>query len=530
MMIMITEPARTSTETNSQVPRGQRAIALVLAAVAGAAVMVVELGVARILTPVFGGSITVWALVIATTMLALAAGYMFGGRRADLKGGIYVAQRAAIYGALLCASIPLVRRPLIEVTIDLSTVAGAAISAVVLIAPSLFFLSQVSPALIRGLSSGGAGHIGGTAGGVYAISTMGSLVGTLAAVWMLLYTPLSVTFIGTAFITATTAIVLKPHLGTASLLVVMLSVAMIFSLGTNGQKLSALNARGEICTLVEKRHSLYGEIKVLERNGDYRYMVANGFDQGGIYIPTGLSTYNYDDALIAVVDLYLEQPESALIIGLGPGVMAKTLAQARVSVDVVEIDSEVLSAAREYFGYTGDAEIDDGRRFLQRSDHRWDVIFVDAFLGGSPPWQLYTREAFESYRSHLEHGGVVVLNLVGNHLDPDQLPALASVAATARTVFPTVDIYPDPWESDDYPTRNIFLAVSNRPRLKPLKPGSPTQADTLVDALARSRPIKIAPGRVLTDDSAPLEPLVRRTTEILRSRAREYLPLSLLIE
>ena len=46
---------------------------------AGAAVMVVELGVARILTPVFGGSIAVWALVIATTMLALAAGLALAG-------------------------------------------------------------------------------------------------------------------------------------------------------------------------------------------------------------------------------------------------------------------------------------------------------------------------------------------------------------------------------------------------------------------------------------------------------------------
>jgi spermidine synthase len=275
---------------------------------------------------------------------------------------------------------------------------------------------------------------------------------------------------------------------------------------------------------------LYGEIRILERADNYRYMVVNGFDQGGIYLPTGLSTYNYDDALIGIVDLYHNKPKSALIIGLGPGMMVKPLALAGVSVDVVEIDGEVVSAAREYFGYTGDAEVDDGRRFLQRSNHRWDVIFVDAFLGGSPPWQLYTREAFASYREHLEPGGVVVLNLVGSHLDPDQLPALASVAATARTVFPTVDVYPDPWEPDDSPTRNIYLAVSGRPRLKPLKAGSPAQSDTLVEALARSRPTKIAPGRVLTDDSAPLEPLVRRTTDILRSRAREYLPLSLLIE
>ena len=138
--------------------------------------MVVELGVARVLTPVFGGSISVWAIVIATTMLALAAGYAYGGYRADRSGGMVVAGRAAVIGALLCAAIPLIRLPLIEATIELSTLAGAATVALVLIAPSLFFLSQVSPALIRGLASDGVTHVGVTAGGIYAVSTLGSLI------------------------------------------------------------------------------------------------------------------------------------------------------------------------------------------------------------------------------------------------------------------------------------------------------------------------------------------------------------------
>jgi hypothetical protein len=97
-------------------------------------------------------------------------------------------------------------------------------------------------------------------------------------------------------------------------------------------------------------------------------------------------------------------------------------------------------------------------------------------------------------------------------------------------VFPQVDVYPDPWEPDDYPTRNIFIAASDRPRLKPQQPGNPIGADTLSEALARSSPHPVETGRILRDDSAPLEPLVRRTTEILRSRVREYLPVSLLVE
>jgi predicted membrane-bound spermidine synthase len=78
-------------QTSGDVRPWKKYVGLALAAVAGAAVMVVELGVARVLTPVFGGSIAVWAIVIATTMLALAAGYAVGGYLADRFGGIRVA-------------------------------------------------------------------------------------------------------------------------------------------------------------------------------------------------------------------------------------------------------------------------------------------------------------------------------------------------------------------------------------------------------------------------------------------------------
>ena len=505
-------------------------MALGLAAVAGAAVMVVELGVARILTPVFGGSITVWALVIATTMLALAAGYAFGGRRADVKGGLLVARRAAVFGALLCAAIPFVRPPLIAATIDLSTITGAAIAALVLIAPSLFFLSQVSPALIRGLSSDGIGHVGGTAGGIYAVSTVGSLVGTLGAVWVFLYAPLTAAFLGTALLTVTPALLLRAPVAGAAAAMLTIAVLLGMSLTGGTPEVSALNADGKVYRLLAKRQTLYGELRVVEAGEDFRYMIVNGTDQGGIDLHTERSAYAYDDGMIGLARLYAPGMTNALIIGLGPGVMAETLTREGVQVDVVEIDAEVLRAARAYFAFQGEAVVADGRRFLQRTDQRWDVIFMDAFLGGNPPWQLYTEEAFALYRAHLKPNGVVVLNLIGSHLDPAQRPALEAVVGTARAVFSTVDVYPDPWELDDYPTRNLFIAASEQPRVMPQRAGNPRAARRLSEALARSLPIAVDSGRRLTDDSAPLEPLVRRTTEILRSRTREYLPFDVLFD
>ena len=125
---------------------------------------------------------------------------------------------------------------------------------------------------------------------------------------------------------------------------------------------------------------------------------------------------------------------------------------------------------------------------------------------------------------------MVVLNLIGSHLDARQRPALEAVVSTGRAVFPTVDAYPDPWVRDDYPTRNIFIAAGHGPRIVPRQAGNPMGADTLSEALARSEPVAVNPGRLLADDAAPLEPLVRRTSNILRSREREYLPSRVLFD
>ena len=521
------QPDQPSDHLANKTRRHLKYTGLALATLAGATVMVVELGVARVLTPVFGGSIAVWAIVIATTMLALALGYAFGGYRADRVGGVRVAGRAAAIGALLCAAIPFLRVPIIEHTIDLATLTGATISALVLIAPALFFLSQVSPALIRGLADDGVSHVGVTAGGVYAVSTLGSLFGTLAAVWLFLYLPLQIGFIGTALLVLVPVLLLLPLLGGAALLAGGLVLGLSFTQDTGPA--GNLSTDDADYRLVEKRNSSYGEIRVVEKDGTHRYMIVNGFDQGGIDLQTGKSAYLFDEGLVALGRFYARDPERVLIIGLGPGVIATALQAAGMAVETVEIDRAVWQVAQEYFDFEGQVEVADGRRYLQRTGRSWDIIFVDAFAGGSPPWQLYTREAFALYERHLEPGGVVVLNFIGSHLDPAQLPALEAVVNTAREVFPVVDVYPDPWEPDDYPTRNIFIAASREPRHESRQAGDPWDAGTLADALARSRPIDVDPGRILTDDAAPLEPLVRRTSEVLRNRIREYLPVSVLL-
>lgn len=49
----------------------------------GVAVMAVELGASRLLAPYFSSSQIVWTIIIGTIMIAMALGYIWGGRLAD---------------------------------------------------------------------------------------------------------------------------------------------------------------------------------------------------------------------------------------------------------------------------------------------------------------------------------------------------------------------------------------------------------------------------------------------------------------
>ena len=76
----------------------------------------------------------------------------------------------------------------------------------------------------------------------------------------------------------------------------------------------------------------------------------------------------------------MSNPQSALIIGLGAGIMGTKLAGAGIDVVAAEIDPEVVRLALEYFSFQGNAVTVDGRRYLQREQRKSDLIFVDAYV------------------------------------------------------------------------------------------------------------------------------------------------------
>jgi spermidine synthase len=129
---------------------------------------------------------------------------------------------------------------------------------------------------------------------------------------------------------------------------------------------------------------------------------------------------------------YRPAARTALIIGLGGGLHARAFACHRLSVHAVDIEPAIIPLAREYFGFTGEATVSDGRAFLDRTDRQFDVMVLDTFQGSSVPPHLYTKEAFTRMRECLTAEGVLAVHLVAR----PQHPATAAVARTLTAVFP----------------------------------------------------------------------------------------------
>ena len=197
-------------------------------------------------------------------------------------------------------------------------------------------------------------------------------------------------------------------------------------------------------------------------------------------------------------------PRRIAILGDAAGTVARAYGHyfPRTRVDAVEIDGELTTIGKRYFGlggprlhlYTADA-----RPWLESSHARYDAIFVDAYRQPYIPFYLVTREFFELVRAHLNPGGVVIVN-VGHLPGSDALERV--VSATLHAVFPVVarDLVSD--------TNSLVVASTQPVSAARMVAGSerlPVDLQVLAGAVADRMAPALVGGPVYTDDKAPVE-------------------------
>jgi predicted membrane-bound spermidine synthase len=154
--------------------------------VVGAASLGAEIAAARLLAPYFGASTIIWANTIATVLVALSAGYALGGRLADRAPYMSRLCQLVLAAAVLLAAIPFVSAPLLRIaskalgSLSVGGFFGSLLAVLALVAVPVLLLGTVAPFAIR-LSLARAEESGSVSGRLYALSTVGSLVGTFLA-------------------------------------------------------------------------------------------------------------------------------------------------------------------------------------------------------------------------------------------------------------------------------------------------------------------------------------------------------------
>jgi spermidine synthase len=475
----------------------------------GTSTLGAEIAAARLMAPFFGDSTIVWANTIAIVLVALSVGYWFGGRMADRHPHLHGLCLLVLVASLLLALVPIVAHPFLTLSvkafdnISIGTFAGSLFGVLALVAVPVLMLGAVSPWAIR-LKLRAVEDSGETAGRMYAISTVGSLVGTFLA-----------------------ALLLIPLVGTQrTFLLFALGLALVATLGLGVRWLpvpalvAALLAippgtikGSEAGKVIYETETEYQYAQVVQLPDGVRHLELNeGQAIHSSYNPRGVLTGGYWDGLLADPVAALPQPPRRVaMLGTAAGTVARAYARylPDTRVDAVEIDRELLDIGRRYFGLEPRPQLrtiaEDARPFLRQTPDRYDVIMVDAYRQPYIPFYLTTHEFFALTRDRLTRGGVVAIN-VGHPEGSDRLERV--LTATLRSVFAYVAR--DPME----PTNTILMA-SDAPitRDRMAAPAGELPSDLRPLALRASTRLRpgLTGGTVYTDDRAPVEWLVDKS-------------------
>jgi spermidine synthase len=487
--------------------------------VAGMTTLGVELTASRLLGTVFGTSNIVWANIIGLILVYLTAGYFIGGRWADRSPQETTFYRLLAWAAFTAGLVPLVAHPVLRQAavavehLDAAVMAGSFLAVLVLFSVPVTLLGCVSPFAIR-LAIHEAQEAGRVSGRLYAISTLGSILGTfLPVLWLI---PL----IGTArtFLAFSLLLMAAALLG---LLVVRRRLALLYLwmpvllLGLSWWALAGpiKQAAGQIY----EAESAYNYIQVVERNG-VRYLLLNeGQGIHSMYLPDGGPTYGTWDYFLAAPffnlgPVTLTDVKRVGLVGLAAGTIAQQYTQVfgPVPIDGWEIDPAIVAVGRQYFDMKEpnlNVIIADGRWGLNNSREHYSVVGVDAYRLPYIPFQLTTREFFTQVSQHLDPDGVLVIN-VGR--TPDDRRIVSALATTMGAVFPSVHVVdvPNTFNTIIYGTVRStsvqYLADNYQELLAEGAPG--LLLDVLGRTLANLQPTPSAT-QVFTDDNAPIEQL-----------------------
>ncbi|WP_428657681.1 spermidine synthase [Runella sp.] len=424
------------------VPPGQRKLFLIVSFVEGAAVMIIELLGAKIVAPFYGTSMYVWASVLGVTLIALSGGYFIGGSVSNKYKDKSPLFAILAVGAILIIIAPGIAPTIMMATADLGVRIGSLISVSIYLLPPIFCMGMVSPIIIQLINQSQA-NAGQTAGTIYAISTVGGILATFLA-----------------------GFVLIPELGirtTATVTGLVLIVISAIGMLSRKQKTQAILSLGifvfsipfvygkstvdPAITVQYQSSGILGEWTVVDHRGfdkdgrqvNTRQLLLNGIDQ--TFTNVGIqpfSVWRYPHKITALAGIKPAKSK-ALLLGMGGGSIAYNLIRLGFELDIVELDERIPFIAEKWFGYDPTSAhliIDDARHYIRNTAEKYDVVILDIVNGEVQPSHMFTQEGLRELKTALNEDALVIVNFQGQ-LDTED-PILSRAPRSVIKTFESI--------------------------------------------------------------------------------------------
>ena len=434
--------------------RTQPAWMLPLMLFSGANAFLYEVLWTRMLTHVMGGSIYAFATMLAAFLTGIALGGGLAGKVAAHR------ERAAVAFAFAQVAIGVLSMgvyawmgPLIP---DARNAYTLAVFAAAVMLPATIFIGATLPLAIRVLARDGSEATASTAR-IYAWNTVGAIIGATLAAFVLIpglgFEGSIRVAVGINFLLALWAAGCVARPRPIPVGIACAGIAAVLAIYTPARPQAVVSSSGFTVNYPTPPRELYYSVGrsstvMLLASGTYYYLRTNGLPEASVLVRGSPPSIDTQKWLTALPVIARPDTRDMLVVGFGGGVALEGVPPSVESIDVVELEPEVIEANRQLAGMRDidpladpriNVVINDARNALRLTRKSYDAIVSQP----SHPWtagasHLFTREFAADVRNRLNDGGVFLQWMNAEFLDE---ALLRTLAATLAAEFEYVRLY-----------------------------------------------------------------------------------------
>jgi spermidine synthase len=422
--------------------------AYVIMFIASFCTLVIEMVAGRILAPFVGVSIYTWTSIIGVILAGISIGAYIGGKLVDRFPFRKTLGWLLLLSGIAALTIIPLTNLIASYRFNLPLMVRIFIVTTVIFFLPGCILGTISPVVVR-LTLKNLDNAGNVIGKIYAVSTLGAIIGTFATGFLL------ISWMGTRSIILTMGIILiMAALFSGALFKTRKAIAVFIIIAAPciwGVYAFAFKIPLRENTYFYKESDYY-TIKLMtttssDQKTSLKAMVLDNLIHSYVCLEDPLHIeYEYERIYSDVLKWKFKKDENfkSLTIGGGGYTFPRymEIVYPKAQIDVVEIDPEVTNIVYKHLGLSADTRIKsfntDGRWFVMNCKEKYDLIFTDAYNDLSIPYHLTTKEFVAQLKSILNPDGLIMSNIIDNFQVGAFLP---SYIRTLREVFGPKNVY-----------------------------------------------------------------------------------------